>query len=142
MNNMPRIPIWQLGTLAVMLVLWVGLSMLLIWSRGDPEALLKAFFAGASRPDAFTFLNRGLKLFWSIHTGLVLVAVFAVWFRRPDVLVSLLIGPAICLFLGAVSQQWSDPNWFLFVGGCTMGWLASLIVGLLYWGIRRVARVA
>ena len=139
---MPRLPIWQVGAIAVLLALWAGLSVLLIVSLGDAEALLTRSFAGASRADAFEFLNGVLKLFWFIHTGLALVAFFAVWCRRPDVLVSLLIGPAICLVINAVSQNWSDPNWFLFVGVCTMGWLASLLVGLLYWGVRRVVRLA
>jgi hypothetical protein len=93
-------------------------------------------FAGHSRPDAFHDLNRAALLFWVIHSCLVLTALSATGLRRPDVLVVLLVGPAIGMVIGLLSQDWSDPDWVVFVGVCLMSWLASTLVGLVYWGIR------
>ena len=38
----------------------------------------------------------------------------------------------ICL----LNEDWSDPNWFVIVGVCTIGWLVSTIVGGVYWRVR------
>jgi hypothetical protein len=119
-----------------MLLIWIGLSWLLVVSQGRPESFLRASFAGNSRPDAFNDLNRTLSYFWAVHSCLFLTALSASWFRRSDVLVVLLIGPAMALGLGVLSQQWNDPNWSVFVGVSLMGWLASTLVGLVYWGVR------
>ncbi|WZO97458.1 hypothetical protein EP7_004492 [Isosphaeraceae bacterium EP7] len=136
MRSSVRRSLWQSVILGSMLLLWIGLSWLFVVSRGDPETFLRTTFAGDSRPDAFKALNKASVSFWVAHSCLSLVALSAAWFRRPDVLVVLLIGPAMALGLGVLSQQWSDPNWVVFVGVCLMCWLASTLVGLAYWGVR------
>ena len=75
-----------------MLLLWIGISWLLVVSRGDPETFLRTAFAGYSRPDAFHHLNRAAVYFWVVHSCMVLTALSATRFRRSDVLVVLLIG--------------------------------------------------
>jgi hypothetical protein len=119
-----------------MLLLWIGISGLIFVSRGRPETFLRTSFATYSRPDAFYALNRTMRYFWVAHSCLTLTALSATWFRRSNVLVILLIGPAMALGLGVLSQRWSDPNWVVFVGVCLMGWLASTLVSLVYWGVR------
>jgi hypothetical protein len=128
--------LWQSVILGSMLLLWIGLSWLLVASRCDSETFLRTTFAGYSRPDAFNALNKAMAYFWVAHSCLSLAALSAAWFRRPDVLAVLQIGPAMALGLGVLSQRWSDPNWFVFVGVCLMGWLASTLVGFVYWGVR------
>lgn len=131
-----RLPLWRSVTLDALGLLWVGLSWLLVVSRGEPESFLRTRFAGSSRPDAFHDLNRAAALFWVVHSCLALTALSAHRLRRPDVLIVLLIGPAMGLVIGLLSQRWSDPDWVVFVGVCLMGWLASTVVGLVYWGVR------
>jgi hypothetical protein len=116
-----------------MLLLWIGISWLLIVSQGRPETFLRTSFATYSRPEAFYDLNRTMAYFWVVHSCLTLIALSATWFRRTDVLVVLLIGPAMALGLNVLSQRWSDPHWAVFVGVCLMGWLASTLVSLVYW---------
>jgi len=130
------LPLWRSITLEAMLLLWIGISWLLVVSRGDPETFLRTTFAGYSRPDAFNALNRTMAYFWVAHSCLSLTALSGTWFRRSDVLVVLLIGPAMALGLGVLSQRWSDPNWVVFLGVCLMGWLASTLASLVYWGVR------
>src|SRR4051794_22777870 len=131
-----RLPLWRSITLGALLLLWIGLSWLLVVSRGDPETFLRTAFAGYSMPDAFHDLNRAAFLFWVVHSCLILTALSATRLRRPDVLIALMVGPAIGMVLGLLSQRWSDPDWVVFLGVCLMGWLASTLVGLVYWGVR------
>jgi hypothetical protein len=131
-----HLPLWRSITLGTLVLLWIGLSCLFVVSRCNPETFLRTTFAKYSRPDAFHDLNRAAFLFWVVHSCLVLTALSATRLRRPDVLVVLLVGPAIGMVIGLLSQRWSDPDWVVFVGVCFMGWLASTLVGLVYWGIR------
>jgi hypothetical protein len=138
-----RLPLWRSITLGALVLLWIGLSCLLVISRGKPESFLRTTFAGYSRPDAFGHdLNRVAFLFWVVHSCLVLTALSATRLRRPDVLVVLLVGPAMGMMIGLLSQRWSDPDWVVFVGVCLMGWLASTLVGLVYWGVRPTGKSA
>lgn len=132
----PRSALWQGAVLGGMLFLWIGLSWLLVVSRGDPEGLLRAMFARSSRPDAFDDLNRATVFCWVVHSCLALAAVAAARLRRPDVLVVLLIGPVMGLIVGLSTQRWSDPAWAVFEGVCFVGWFAGILVGLVYWGAR------
>lgn len=122
--------------LAALVFLWLCLTGLFVVARGDPEAFLWATFGRFSRADAFKHLNGVSFLFWLVHSSLVLVAIAAARFRRSDVLMTLLIGPAIALIICLLDQNWSDPNWFVAVAVCTIGWLVSTIVGGVYWGLR------
>lgn len=142
MRRVERRSLWRSVILGGLLLIWIGLSWLLVVSRFDPETILRTTFARHSHPDAFIALNRGMAYFWLAHSGLSLTAISASWSRRTDVLVVLLIGPAIALGVGVLGQEWSDPNWVVFVGVCFMGWLASTLVGLIYWGLRPVGKPA
>ena len=46
------------------------------------------------------------------------------------------IGPAMAVIICLLNEDWSDPNWFVIVGVCTIGWLVSTIVGGVYWRVR------
>ena len=70
-----------------------------------------------------------------MHSSLVLTAIAAARYRRLDVLVVLLIGPVIALVIGLLGQTWADPNWFVVVAVCTIGWLVGLVVGGVYWSV-------
>jgi hypothetical protein len=142
MSTNTRLPIWTGIALGVLLLIWVGLSGLLVVSRGDPETFLRTALAASSRPDAFNDLSRTMVSFWVVHTCLFLAALSTIWSRRPDVLAVLLIGPSIGLGIGVSSQQWSDPNWAVFVGVCLIGWLVGTLVGLVYWSARPGRRPA
>lgn len=131
-----RLPLWQGITLGLLVLIWIGVSWLLVVSRGGPESFLRTTFAGSSRPDAFRDLNRTVVLFWVVDSFLVLTALLATRLRRPDVFVVLLVGPAIGLVIGLLSQSWSDPNWSVLVGVCIIGWLASILVCPVYWAVR------
>jgi hypothetical protein len=131
-----RLPLWRSITLGSLLLLWIGISWLLVVSRGNPETFLRTSFATYSRPDAFHDLNRAAVYFWVVHSCLTQTALSATRFRRPDVLLVLLIGPAIALPIALLSQRWSDPQWAVFVGVCLMGWLASTLVSIVYWSVR------
>jgi heme/copper-type cytochrome/quinol oxidase subunit 4 len=48
----------------------------------------------------------------------------------------LLIGPAIAVIICLLIEDRSDPNWFVVVAVCTIGWLVSTIVGSVYWRLR------
>jgi hypothetical protein len=127
--------LWTLVAAALVL-LWLGLSALLLVARGDPEAALRGAFGRQARADAFDHLNGISIYFWSMHTSLTLVAIAAARSRRSDVLKVLLIGPIIALTVCLLGQDWSDPNWFVAVAVCTIGWLASIVVGAAYWALR------
>jgi hypothetical protein len=137
-----RRPLGRSITPAAMLLLWIGTSGLLVVSRGDPETYLRTSLATDSRPDAFDDFNRTMAYFWVVHSCLTLIALSATRSRRPDVLVVLLIGPAMALPIALLSQRWDDPQWAVLVGVCLMGWLASALVGLGYWGVRSKGRSA
>jgi hypothetical protein len=122
--------------LVALLTLWLGVSGLLVFARGDPEAFLQATFGRFSRADAFKHLNNITYTAWLIHSSLLVIAISAVRCGRTDVLAVLLIGPIITLVICLLDEDWSDPNWVVVVGVCTIGWLASTIVGGVYWGLR------
>lgn len=136
MQRPVHVPLWRSVTVGTLVLLWIGLSWLLVVSRGDPETFLRRAFAGHSMPDAFHHLNEPAYLFWAAHSCLVVTALSASWLRRPDVLIVLMIGPAIGMVLGSLSQRWNDPDWVVFVGVCLTGWVAGTPVGLVYWGSR------
>jgi hypothetical protein len=123
-----------------LVLLWLGLSALLLVARGDPEAALRGAFGRHPRADAFAHLDRISIYFWTAHTSLALVAIAAARSRRGDVLTVLLIGPVIALILCFLGQDWADPNWFIAVAVCTIGWLVSTVVGAAYWALRPTAR--
>ena len=131
-----RRPLWQYITLGAILLLWIGISCLFVISKGNPETFLRSIHETHSEFDAFFDLNRSLAIFWVVHSCLTLVALSATWFRRSDVFVVLLIGPAMALGLAFLSQRWSDPHWATFVGICVMGWIASTLVSLVFWSVR------
>ena len=116
--------------------MWFGLSGLLVVARGDPEAFLRTAFGRYGRADAFEHLNGVLVLFWLVHSSLVLTAIAAARYRRSDVLAVLLIGPVIALAIGLLGQTWSDPNGFVVVAVCTIGWLVGTVVGGVYWLVK------
>ncbi|WP_165072913.1 hypothetical protein [Paludisphaera rhizosphaerae] len=128
-------------TPAFLALLWVGLGILLLLARGDLEALLRRDFGEHARPDAFDHLNGVSTAFWIAHTCLTVVAIAAARSRRTDVLVVLLIGPLIASGISLLGQSWSDPNWLVVAAVCTIGWLASTVVGATYWAFRPTARL-
>jgi hypothetical protein len=130
-------PALQLGTLAALVSLWLGLSGLLVVSRGNPEAFLVTTFGRFSMDDAFENLNGVTVDLWCVHSFLVLIAIAAVWYRRPDVLAVLMLGPAMASAIALPGQRWSDPNWFDVVAVCVICWLVSTVVGVAYWVLRR-----
>ena len=125
----------QTLVLATLVSLWLALTGLLLVSRGNPEAFLFGNLGRYSRADAFEHLNSGLPFFWFVNSSLVLTAIAAARFRRTDVLTVLLIGPVIALAINLFGQEWSDPNWYVFVAVGTIGWLVSTIVGGVYWSL-------
>ena len=128
---------WWIAALGALVVLWFGLSGLLVVARGDPEALLRTTFGRHGRADAFEHLNGISVLFWLVHSSLVLTAIAAARYRQSDVLAVLLIGPVIALAIGLLGQTWLDPNGFVVVAVCTIGWLVGTVVGGVYWRLKR-----
>ena len=126
-------PRWRLATLAVLVLLWLGLTGLLVVSRGRPEAFLVTTMGRFSRADAFEHLNGISTLVWSLHSLLVLTVTAATWQRRADVLTVVMIGPVIALAIALLGQRWEDPNWFVIVAVCAIGWLVGMVVGWAYW---------
>jgi hypothetical protein len=126
-------PGWQLATLAVCVSLWLGLTGLLVVSRGNPEAFLLTSLGRFSRADAFEHLNGISTLVWSLHSLLMLMAIVAIWQRRTDVLTVLMIGPVIAVAIALLGQRWADPNWFDVVAVCAIGWLVGIVVGCGLW---------
>jgi hypothetical protein len=129
----------QALVLATLISLWLALTVLLLVSRGNPEAFLLRNLGRYSRADAFKHLNSGLPFFLFVHSCQVLTAIAAARFRRTDVLTVLLIGPVIALVFNLFYQEWSDPNWYVVVAVGTIGWLVSTIVGGVYWSLRPTA---
>lgn len=125
--------------LGVLITLWVGTSAIIIVSKGDVEVFIYEYFRHKYKRDALYDLSRVVIFFWVIHSCLTATAVAAVRSRRSDVLVVLLIGPAIGLAISLFCQQWADPNWTVFVGVCLIGWLVGTVVGCLYWLINASA---
>ena len=128
---------WRIAVLGALVISWIGLSGLLLFVRGDLEAFLRSTFGRFSRADAFEHVNDIAGTFWLMHSLLVLIAVAAARHRRPDVLAVLIIGPVIALSIGLLRQAWSDPNWFVIVAVCTIGWLVGAVIGGLYWALKR-----
>jgi hypothetical protein len=127
----------QLGTLAALVSVWLGLSGLLVVSRGNPEAFLVTTFGRFSMDDAFENLNGVTVGLWCVHSFLVVTAIAAVWYRRPDVLAVLMLGPVMASAIALPGQRWSDPNWFDVVAVCVICWLVSTVVGVVYWFLGR-----
>jgi len=123
----------QIGTLAALVSLWLGLSGLLVVSRGKPEAFLATTFGRFGRADAFENLNDVAILVWSVHSLLVLIAIAATRYRRTDVLAVLMIGPVIAASIVLPVQRWADPNWHEVVSVCSIGWLVGSVVSSVYW---------
>jgi hypothetical protein len=123
-------------TLAVLVFVWLSLSGLLLVSWGNPEVFLRRALGRYSRADTFEFLNGISVLFWLVHSALLLVGIAAARARRSDVVTVLLIGPAIAVIICLLNEDWSDPNWYVIVAVCTIGWLVSTIVGGVYWRLR------
>jgi len=126
----------QLAALGLLVSLWIGLSGLLIVTRGKPEAFLVTKFGRFCRADAFEHLNDVSISFWLIHSSQVLAAIAATRRRRTDVLVVLMVGPVIASAIALFGQRWDDPDWIVVVGVCGIGWLVSVVVGCLYWIFR------
>ena len=131
---------WRLAMLGALAAIWLTLSLLLAASGGDPETMLRTLFARHSRADAFKDLNVILALFWAAHSAASLLAGAAARSRRPDVLTVLLIGPAIVVAINLLEVDWSDPNWFVIVAVCTIGWAVSILVSGFYWLSKPVAQ--
>ena len=129
----------MLGALAA---LWLMLSTLLAASGGDPEPMLRTLFGRHSHADAFQNLNFISNLFWAAHSYLFLMALAAFWCRRPDVFTVLLIGPAFGMVINLLEENWSDPNWFVIVAVCTIGWVVSTLVAGSYWLAKPAGRTA
>ena len=74
-------------------------------------------------------------IFWFEHSTLVFLSLAAAYHRRLDVLLLLLMGPAVVLTAVAVGQQLSaDFSWLEGVKSYySIAWLASLIAGGEYW---------
>jgi hypothetical protein len=123
--------------LLAMLILWLSVSGLLVFARGDPEAVLRTTFSRSSRADAFEHLNGIAYPAWLILSSRVLIAIAAARFGGADVLAVLVIGPVIALVICLLNEDRSDPNWFVAVAVCTIGWMVSTFVGGVYWGLRR-----
>lgn len=130
-------PACQVVFLAFLFALWLGLSGLLVVSRGRPEAWLAAAFGRFSRPDAFQFLNGVAILFWSAHSLLLLVAIAATRYRRPDVVAVLAIGPVIASAIALLGERWQDPNWHNVVSLGSIGWGVGTLVAGGYWLLKR-----
>ncbi len=135
LSRCDRLPYWQIATLAILTALWAAVSALLALGRGDTEAFLLSTFRDSARADAFTDLNRTLLCFWVFHSCLLILGSVAARFRQYDVFTVMIIGPAIGFCLSLFSQQWSDPNWTVFIGVCLIGWLVGIVVGGLYWAV-------
>jgi hypothetical protein len=137
MRSLARIgPGWQLATLTALVSLWLGLSGLLVVTRGKPEAFLAATFGPFGRADAFEHLNGVSILVWSVHSFLVLIAIAATRYRRADVVAVLMIGPVIASAIALLGQRWADPNWFEVFAVCAIGWLVGTVVGGVYWVLK------
>jgi hypothetical protein len=134
MQRLARVgTLWQLATLVVLVLLWLGLSGLLVLSHGQPEAFLHNNLGRFSRNDAFQHLNGISLLVWSIHSLLTAIAIAATWFRRTDVLGVLMVGPTFAILIVLLDQNWADPNWFVVVAVCSIGWLVGSVVAAGYW---------
>jgi hypothetical protein len=128
---------WQVTVLAALVSFWLGLSGLLLVARGDPETFLRTTLGHFSRPDAFEHISGVSICLWVVHSSLVTLAIAAAWRRRPDVLVVILIGPVIALMISLLGEQWSDPNWFVVISVCTIGWGVGTVVGGAYWCLKQ-----
>jgi hypothetical protein len=126
----------RVGIVAALASLWLVLSGLLVFTRGKPEAFLLTTFGRFSRDDAFEHLNGVSVLVWSVHSLVVLMAIAAARYRLTDVLTVLMIGPVIATTFVLLSQNWADPNWFIVVAVCSIGWMVGLVVGSVYWALK------
>ena len=124
------------ATVGVLVSLWLGLSGLLIVARGKPEAFLVTTFGRFSHDDAFRHLNGVTVDLWWLHSFLVVIAIAAARYRQTDVLTVLMIGPVMASAIALLTQRWSDPDWFLILGECTICWLVSTVVAALYWVLK------
>ncbi len=125
--------------MAVVLLLALCLLVLgglVIVGRGDVESYLRSHFENA-RIDAFQNLSGRVEILTLEHAVLFLLAIFAARRMRADVVLVLLVGPAISLALVAIGQDWSDPDWFVIVAVCVIGWFAGIVFTLLYWATHR-----
>ena len=113
----------QLGTLAALVSLWLGLSGVLVVSRGKPAAFLVKTFGRFSMDDAFENLNGVTIDLWCVHSFLVLIAIAAVWHRRLDVLAVLMLAPVMASAIALPGRRRSDPNWFDVVAVCVICWV-------------------
>jgi hypothetical protein len=127
----------QLAAAALLVSLWLGLTVLLLASRGQPEAFLIKKFGRFSRDDAFEHLNGIAVIAWPVFSILVLIAMATTRYRRPVALAVLMIGPVIAASIVLIDQRWADPNWFEIVAVCSIGSLVGSIVVIVYWLLRR-----
>ncbi len=129
---------WPIGVVVVLASIWGAVFPLLVLTRGNPEGFLRVALEGRARRDAFNDLNRVSVLFFVAHSCLLLMTIAATRSRRLDVLIVLLLGPAIALPLCYFGQQWSDPEWFLVPALCMICWMVSTVVGGCYWIITKL----
>ena len=127
---------WQIANLGILVLLWFGLSALLVVARGKPEAFLVTTLGRFSRDDAFDNLDDVSVGLWWAHSFLVVVVILATWYRRNDVLFVVMSGPVIALAIAAFGERWTDPNWFQIVAVCEICWPVSTVVGQAYWVLK------
>jgi hypothetical protein len=133
MNATRRLFDLRLWIVAPLLLVWLAASVLILIGQGDVESLLRSAFGHHVRPDAFRFLNQIAVPFWASYSIFASLAVVAAWRRRFDILLVLMIGPAIALLICVATQQWSDPNWYVMLAVCSIGWLVGTLVTGCYW---------
>jgi len=120
----------------VLLVLsWIVVAAGVFLGQGDVESLLLRI-APPSHPDAFDGINSIVYVFFGLHTVLSFVGWMAVTNRRKDVLLVLLVGPALTIALNGATQDWSDPAWFTIVAVSGIGWLVGIVVATTNWLVR------
>lgn len=96
--------------------------------RPDIERYLKQNLPGHHMPDAFHGLNGILAIFMLFVTATTLLMTTIEARRQYVLLIPLLFGPTACFAVWLLTENISDPNWFLLLAPTTIGMLVSCAV--------------
>ena len=123
-----RLPCWQIAAIAILVALWVALSIPLVFGCGDAESFFLIIFKDYARSaHPYISLSHTFLWFWIAHSCLLVFGIAAVTIHKTDLFTVLIIGPLLAFLIALVSLQWSDPDWLIFTGVCLIGWLVGIV---------------
>lgn len=119
---------------AALSLAWFVATGLLVSGQGGFGAIESRGTGRLARAGALGLLTGSSILFWIEHISLALLSLFAAFRRRADILLLLILGPAIAFACITLANRWlgaSGPEGL--TNAYSIVWLGSLAVTAEWW---------